>query len=327
MKTVTNDLELKPAFSPLTKPKTFANHIKEVIEKDRFFITGQELLHRKVDKIPCLVDPILPKSGVCGLAGSSDTGKSSLLRQLAISVCSGDEEFLGFRLEGQYNKAIYVSTEDDEYAVSFLLNKSQSIDKEKADGLIFIFETETLLTKLQKILSVQPVDLIIIDAFSDLYGRSMNETNQVRTFLNDYSQLARKHRCLIMFLHHTGKRTEELAPSKHNLLGSQGFEAKMRLVIELRNDPIDPSLRHLCVVKGNYLPQEYKDQSYEIEFRDDLTFEVTGRRKPFDELTPTNKSEIIERVRQLHGEGKTQEEIASMLGISQSTVCRHLKKP
>lgn len=55
------------------------------------------------------------------------------------------------------------------------------------------------MEELDKRLSAKPADLVIVDCFSDLYMGSMNESNQVRLFLNQYSQLASKHKCLIIF--------------------------------------------------------------------------------------------------------------------------------
>lgn len=289
--------------------------------------SASELLSRRIEEIPCLLSPILPKVGICAVAGSSDVGKSSFLRQLAISVTLGDTHFLGFRLKAEHRKVVYVSTEDDEYAISFLLNKANT-DRhqppDRYDGLSFIFETENLLQRLRSQLSQHPVDLVIIDCFSDLYGRSMNDSNQVRTFLNDYSQLAQHFKCLFMFLHHTGKKTDDLLPSKHNLLGSQGFEAKMRLVIELRVDRAMPDIRHLCIVKGNYLPRQFKTESFALRFDDNLCFTDTGERKPFSELIDT-KQELKDQVRVMKGTGLPQKDIAEKLGISPATVSRYLK--
>lgn len=321
-------------FPELKDPKAIVNHvsllqsqISKGEENPKQIFTATELLNRNITEIPQLLEPILPKVGLCGFAGSSDTGKSSFLRQLAVSVGIGESEFLGFKLNASNKRAIYVSTEDDDYAISFLLKKAnieKQLPNELFNGLSFIFDTHNLIEKLDAYLVESKVDLIIIDAFTDLYGKSMNDTNQVRTFLNEYSQLAQKHKCLIIFLHHTGKRTEELAPSKHNLLGSQGFEAKMRLVIELRNDFLHPDKRHLCIVKGNYLPKEYKTESFVMLFNENLQFTMTDERVPFENLKPGNKSEEKEAVRQLKEEGKTQTEIAKELGISQPKVSRLL---
>jgi RecA-family ATPase len=289
---------------------------------------ANELLQRDITSIPTLLDPIFPKVGLIGLAGSSDTGKSSFLRQFAVSVCLGESNFLGFELKPTHRRAIYVSTEDDDFAVSYLLNRINNEKKlipEQYRGLQFVFDTSNLLQTIEHLLIDEPTDLIIIDAFADLYGRSMNDANQVRTFLNEYSQLAQRHKCLIIFLHHTGKRTEDLAPSKHNLLGSQGFEAKMRLVIELRTDQNEPDKRHLCIVKGNYLPKEFKTESFVLSFNDNLIFENTHQRRVFEDLTPSNKSELKNEVKKLNIDGLTQTDIAKKLKISQATVSRFMK--
>lgn len=292
--------------------------------------TADKLLSRGVTVLPTLLDPILPKTGLAALAGSSDTGKSSFLRQLAIAVAIGDKTFLGWKLHLKHERAIYVSTEDDDYAISYLMqkaNQSRKLPSSTYKRLTYIFDTDDLLLSLKAELDAFPVDLIVIDAFTDLYGKSMNDTNQVRTFLNDFSQLAQQYKCLIIFLHHTGKRTEELEPSKHNLLGSQGFEAKMRLVIELRNAPNDCSLKHMCIVKGNYLSREHKELSYALNFNSHLEFSKTGQRLTFSELKFGNRQgDLKQEIEQLKADGFTQEEIASELNISQSKVSRILKR-
>ncbi len=321
---------LKPVIEDLSDPKTIISHIKNItLEEQKSIFSATELLNRKIDKIPCLLDPVFPKVGVCGFAGSSDTGKSSFLRQFAISVSLGEEQFLGFDLCLEHKKAIYVSTEDDDFAISYLLSKAnieKQLKSEDYNGLTFVFDTNNLIETLEKQLNVQKVDLIIIDTFTDIYGKSMNDTNQIRTFLNQFSQLAQRHKCLIIFLHHTGKRTEDLAPSKNNLLGSQGFEAKMRLVIELRTDKVEPQKKHLCIVKGNYLPKEYKTESFVMEFNENLMFKMTDERIPFEELKAGNNQSSIDIVKKLKAKGKTQTQIAKITGISQSTISRYLKK-
>jgi len=301
--------------------------IEKASDDEKQIYSATELLNRKTESLPCLCDPFLQKIGVVALAGGSDAGKSCFLRQLAICVATKQATFLNFPLNAIHNKSVYVSTEDDESAISFLLNKANhglELPSEAYEGLTYIFDTSNLIERLEDILLKEKVDLIVIDAFSDLYGKSINETNQVRTFLNQYSQLAQRYKCLIIFLHHTGKRTEDLIPSKNNLLGSQGFEAKMRAVFELRLDPVEANKRHLCIVKGNYLPREFKTESYVLTLDENLLFEMTDERRPFEELKASDKSELKEQVRALHDKGKTQKEISVTTGLSQPTVSRYL---
>lgn len=161
----------------------------------------------------------------------------------------------------------------------------------------------------------------------------MNEGNQVRLFLNLYSRLANKYQCLIIFLHHCGKRTENFMPSKHNLLGSQAFEAKMRLVLELRSDVADKTAKHLCCVKGNYLSAVYKTESIKLLFSEFLTFRETGERVPFESLVPISgdEDEKYDMVMQLRSEGRTFDEIAKVIGYKDKSgvskfIARYEKK-
>jgi hypothetical protein len=248
-----------------------------------------------------------------------------------MAVASQAKSYLGFEIKARYNRAIYVATEDDESAISSLMHRQLEelyVPKEAFEGLDFIFDTENLIDNLDKNLEERPADLVVVDAFADLYTGPMNENNRVRSFLNLFSQLAHKHNTLFIFLHHTGKRTEVLLPSKHNAIGSQGFEAKMRVMMELRPDPVRHDIRHLCIVKGNYLSEEYKHDSFELRFTSALNFEATGNRIPFamlkerDTEKESADAERLELIKSMREEGKSCREIAEILDISKSTIHR-----
>ena len=301
----------------------------------KYLVNGYEMLLNPSESVDCLVEPLLPRAGVAALVGSSDSGKSTLLRGLAMAVASQAKHYLGFEIKARYNRAIYVATEDDESAISSLMHRQLEelyVPKEAFEGLDFIFDTENLIDNLDKNLEERPADLVVVDAFADLYTGPMNENNRVRSFLNRFSQLAHKHNTLFIFLHHTGKRTEVLTPSKHNAIGSQGFEAKMRVMMELRPDPVRHDIRHLCVVKGNYLSEEYKHDSFELRFTSALNFEATGNRVPFamlKERDTEKESAETERIALMHAlreEGKSYREIGEIVDCSPSTVHKYLTK-
>ena len=251
-------------------------------------VLGSDLIGRDVTEIPMLYDDLILAVGIWAIIGASDTCKSMILRQLAMCIAGG-REFLGRRYRGKHRSVIIVCTEDDELSISFLLkmqNESIGVSEYDLANVRFIFDTADLLKKLAAELERQPADLVIIDAFGDVFDgkKELNQNNQVRTFLNDYNTIAKKHECSLCFLHHTGKRTEELEPNKNNSIGSQGFEAKMRLVVELRIDASDESLRHFCIVKGNYMPSTAKTSSYVLKMDEKCVFTDTNSRKPFEEL-------------------------------------------
>ena len=297
---------------------------------------ASEMIMTTPAESPTLLEPILPRQGVVALVGSSDSGKSSLLRGLAMAIVSGKEEYIGFRLNTRYRRAIYVSTEDDQLSIGSLMRRQTGsptgLEAMEYDGLHFIFDTDNLLATLELGLKSYVPDVVIIDAFADLYGGPMNENNRVRGFLQAFSLLATKYDTLFIFLHHTGKRTESLAPSKHNAIGSQGFEAKMRLMMELRPDPVRHDIRHLCIVKGNYLPAEYKHDSFELRFDESLNYTATGERVPFALLRERNfdaeaeEAQKLELIRSMREEGMTYQQIADELGYKDgSSIQKKLK--
>ncbi len=210
--------------------------------------SGLNLFKFNDEELPKLIDPIFPKVGLVSLVGSSDTGKSTILRQLALSVALGLDNFLGYKIDTKTRNVIYIRTEDDSTSTSISLKRQikglktfNEFPDESLNHLKFIFDfnftsndDDNLFKKLENDLSTHGADLIIIDAFTDIFSGDINSSTKVREFLNTFSTLSKKHNTLILFLHHTGKRTDKFTASKDNVLGSQAFEAKMRVLLELK---------------------------------------------------------------------------------------------
>lgn len=299
-------------------------------------ITGEEILQMEGDSLPYLIDPLFPKSGLVGFGGSSDTGKSTFLKQLATAVARGESQFLGFPLHVTHRSVIYVSTEDDKDAVKTVLKmqRKKGTRASTIKGLRFLFYTERIYEQVARELKRSPADVVIIDALSDIVSGDLNQSSVVRPFLDKFSNLSKKHECLIIFLHHTSKKAEGQVPKKGNLLGSQGFEAKCRLVALLVRDPLEDHIRHFCLVKGNYLSDEYKSKSYVLKFNEDLTFDYTNDRVPLEDLKESEDKqkkkkelqELQKRAWELREQGWKLESIAKEVKRHPSRVSCWLKE-
>ena len=299
-------------------------------EMSEYFKGADQLKNQKIKEVDYLVDRLIPRGTLCSLVGESDTGKSSLLRQLAVSVAYGDETFIGFKLNNQCRNVVYVSTEDGEMNTGVWLNKhfgKDTVDHGALTQLKFLFITENLYENLKEVIKNNCVDLLIIDSYADIFEGSMNDSNIVRSFLTKYNELANMYGVTIIFLHHTKKSSEGALPNKNSILGSQGFEAKMRSVMMLTKDKDDDSSRHLCVVKNNYLPEKDKKLSYVLRFNENLSFEATGERVDFNNL---DNPEYMDLAKDLRNEGKSLRDIVSALNeegfkVGKSTLQRKLK--
>lgn len=305
---------------------------------------GYQLYSAGAVSIPKLLSPFLQTTGLASVVGESDSGKSTFLRQLAISIALKLEDFLGFQLNGRTNKVIYVSTEDDPDSIRYTLKQqvdsilleNENADVKSLENIQFIFDTHNLPDNLNRKLTQDPVDLIIIDAFTDVFDKELNANTQVRSFLNTYDQIAKTHKCLIIFLHHITKTGSQKAPSKNNIIGSQGFEAKMRVVLEIRPMKSKHNTVKLMVLKANFLKSEYKKLVFSLERSEKFVFKKVGvydrtedndrESKPITKSIPKSKDPIIlEHIKKLKEDGLTNRAIETKLkekgiNISKSTI-------
>lgn len=303
----------------------------------------RELLENPAERQPVLVEPLFPQCGLGAVIGSSDCGKSTLLRQLAACVACG-RDFLLWKTFPVHKRVLYVSTEDDSGAMSELLkrqNKAWQLSKEEAERVEFLFSCDCIAEKVEACLVAKPVDLVIIDTFGDICKDDISQSNNIRNLLNLFADTARRHGCFILFAHHIRKTGENTAPSKLNALGSQAFEAKMRVLIELRRGKRNKDLLHLCIVKGNYLPNDYKQQSFDLQTDSDMNFTATGGRTELSEINsylpvipPVNEEQLAlmqqkekdkETIIKLYKQGKSIREISELVPQSKSTVQRIIK--
>lgn len=279
--------------------------------------SGTELLAMKETEIPMLLKGILKKVGIATLAGSSDVGKSFLCLDLALAICSNDATVFGVDINKNYGRALLVSTEDDEIDVAVRLKNLVNGRKIDMDRLTVIFAPTNPLKEIRDELKKNPVDLIILDTFGDLFTENINQSVDVRKFFKPYKELATEHQCAILFNHHIGKSKEmNGSPSKSDLLGSQGIESASRTVLMLSKKP--DGKRVLSVVKGNSLPEKFKHNGIELEFSPETGFTPTGKMitRTEDDSKTGFTPEQVALIKKLHEEkGNVKEAAIALKGL------------
>ena len=68
----------------------------------------------------------------------------------------------------------------------------------------------------------------------------------------------------MLFVHHINKKAYRLSPGQEHIQGGSGLTQKTRSAIQLSEG--DGNIRYFTVVKGNYCPKEYKQNSLELIF-------------------------------------------------------------
>ena len=293
-------------------------------EGPRFcYSTAGNLLTTDIEHAPSIWGDFFPRNGVVCLAGESECGKSIFLRQLAIEYCTNTTgRFLGMKFDNLYKRALYISTEDDYYAFSALLQKQCSelnVKPEDLKKMYVAFETNKVIEKIQNFLHYDAqVGLIIIDCLNDILPNQATSDIALRKFLNKLQDIATYSDSLIIVSHHTSKYARKRIPSKNNLKGPQGIQERCRTVFELRTDSFQKNIKHLCVVKANYINDEDKKKSYMLELSPQLIFKNTGRRADIDTLTlmPDSIAEKVQKYKALRDSGLKGDELAKAMGFA-----------
>jgi RecA-family ATPase len=315
------------------------NTTKQIdLSKDQF--TLEELLELDVTEIPFLVEKLIPKESITFIAGSSDVGKSLFYTQLALLLILDKKEFVGLKINSKHKRVIIVSTEDGAVAISSRIRKQlngATIETSIRKRMIVLTTSTNLESRIEKLLKEQNTDLVVIDAFADVYGGDINTSNQVRAFLNNFTRLAREYKCAVLIVHHIGKGKEKQGASKSHLLGSVGIEGKARQVIILSQPDLHSSKRHLSIVKGNYVSVEDKKKTIVLDFdsktltynKSEVMYKV-GEDIPKQKQTKKGRKrdpELVAKARKLRNEGAKLEAIAKVVGKDKSTVSRWLNEP
>lgn len=247
-------------------------------KKYGYLVTGEEMLLHPIKQLPCLWEPYFPQQGLISLTGASDVGKTSFLRQLAITNVLKENSFLGNPLYVRHGRALYLATEDSKMSMQFALQNSidtARVKPSQLQELCYLINPTNPYSAIEEQLKAAKTDLVIVDSFADVFRGNLNDNTAVRGFLDKYQRLSEKYDTLFIFLHHTRKNAENGNASKNNVNGSQGIEAKMRLVMELKK-PDNSNRRDLYFTKGNYLPESLKSQALQLTFDNKQQFQLIG---------------------------------------------------
>lgn len=266
-------------------------------DEEKFVYDGIEIIEFGQMSPQYLMPPIFPQKGTAVLAGKPDTGKSQIARQLCIHVALGLKQFIGFDLKIKHQRSVYVATEDGMEACSFLYQQQlKGLGQQPTKNIQFIiadtFEQEEVLKHLDETLTAAPADLVVVDSFGDIFkGFDSNSNMAMRNTVKIFDRIAKKHNCLILFVHHINKGAYRQAPGQEHIQGGAGLVQKVRLAIQLTQG--EGFLKYFTVVKGNYCPRDYKANAIELEFSEEnFLFTPTGNLVPIEQLgVQPNKEE------------------------------------
>lgn len=212
-----------------------------------------------------IIPGLLPYDSLFALVGGSDSGKSLLALQFAVSYVL-KQDFLGLKVNGG-KKVLYFALEDSKSSIDRrskkLLTEVNNDDLAGIKKRIFISHVkEAISEQIEKhLLSHPDTGMVIVDTFAELSaGMDINSSGDIRSLLRPFHELSLKYEIAICFIHHIGKSSEkEGGFSKLRIVGSQAFEASMRAVFELKKN--SNGHHSIAVVKGNDIGEDFKSHN------------------------------------------------------------------
>lgn len=307
------------------QPNTFDNILKEVISQEVEDVSGTDLEDKvtysfydlwndRNEELALLIPDLMPAVGLLMLLGEDGIGKTQIARQLLLNIGFGIPEFLGQPLNARHGRGMFVATEDSHqdfikaakmqvYGLKQFENVKPGTPIDFVEGTNFD-DYKQILAEIERLLSLNPYDVIVIDALSDLFvliNGEINSNTVARQILNPLQAIANRHQTLIIILHHASKSAMQkkrergqILVEKNDCQGASAITQKPRTVLALSNDPAE-NINYLHCVKANGLPRKFKETAFKMSFNEEsLLHEVIDFAPVFETgNTSTGKKDAL----------------------------------
>jgi len=227
------------------------------IDLEKVIMTDRQLYDVDVSRFRFFLGDFLPSTGVCCVSGLQGVGKSSWLLQLSLAAAYGHTEFLGYKMQTVHGgKVLFVASEDNSVFTSKRYRTQLHNLGEKPNGNFnFLaadaFDHDELMYILTCRLEQERFDCIILDVFSDFYGRADGNSNsQVRDLMKKWSVLANKYETLVILVAHINKSAYSGRVTLQSVQGASALTQRSRAVLALTQGEDD--IVWLSVIKSNY---------------------------------------------------------------------------
>jgi len=259
------------------------------------------------------------------LCGSPHAGKSTLARQIALSVVHG-EPFLG-RETVKSKVAYWQSEETEQDAYEDFFKSGMKPD----DNIVILHSAENNHKELNTLLSDDPdIRLVIIETLDDfLQMDDIGKNPDARRAFEKFdAEIVAKHasRCSFVAIHHFKKSDEQRGSSLHKILGATVIAGKTDCKIYVRQVNDSDPRRILSAQTRKGLPIEptyliFTEETTSVTLGQTLAEERAESKKAFVSMNQAElQNRCIEVVAQ--NQGLTKTECCKRVGGHRNSVAR-----
>ncbi len=285
---------------------------------------------------------------VCILFADTGKGKSILAVQIGDAISKGigisvftleaakqQVLYLDFELSDKQFEARYSIKHGDFFTHHYIFDenfKRGEIDQNSFMPEGFNDIEKYLNFSLEYEIAVSGVKVLIVDNITFL--KNATETaKDALPLMKELIRLKKKHNLSILCLAHTPKRDLSRPLTVNDLQGSKMLSNFADSIFAIGESAKDKNLRYLKQIKARNTEIIYDAENVATcqvtKPENFLMFEFLSfgsEREHLKDFSANDRDELIARAKNLSADGKTQREIADVLGISAMTVNRYLKK-
>ncbi len=295
-----------------------------------------------------LFDSFWFENELCILFAESGAGKSALATQIANAIASASSIFNGqIKIESAEQKVLYFDFELSDKQIEIRYSAKSADSKTCVDHYEFSpnflraemssdfnkpadqpFE-DYLIECLEQAIIQEGVRVVVIDNITFL----RTETERAKDALPLMKKLKKLKSALnlsILVLAHTPKRDLSKPLTRNDLAGSKMLINFADSAFTLGESAKDSGVRYLKQIKVRNCAMSYDADNVVVcslgkNKENFLGFEFIAyghESEHLRELTEDKREELIAKILQLNGSGKTQRSIAEQVGVSQAKVSR-----
>lgn len=312
------------------------SHLKQSSDIGLFTILdGNEWLEQaKKRPIPNTLFLCLWYEGeICILFADTNLGKSILAVQIAIDLAADYKIlYFDFELSDKQFEARYSNNYKDHYKFPKNFYRAE-INPDKADYREAGFDTieDYLNNSIEHAIITTGANILIIDNLT--YLRSETEkAKDALPLMKHLKALKAKYNLSLLALAHTPKRDLSKPITRNDLQGSKMLMNFCDSSFSIGESTKDKSLRYIKQIKERATEKVYDAENvlvYQIvKPHNYLHFERLGYGRESEHLkqiTEKDRESLIEKTKELSGQGKSQRQISCELGISLGAVNKYLK--
>lgn len=287
---------------------------------------------------------------LCILFADTNVGKSILAVQIADRISRGSLERESLKTECEAQKVVYFDFEltakqfesrfserregSDEYVDHYEFHRNfyrAEINPETSDIGSFVKFEDFLNHALETTVVSSGTKVLIIDNLTYLRDETENARNAL-PLMKYLKSLKAKHGLSILALAHTPKRDSTKPLGRNDLQGSKILINFCDSAFAIGESAKNIGTRYLKQIKARNTEIIYHADNVlmatVVKSDSFLHFEFAETAAEQDHLKVLNdkqRLEMMDKVRELSAEGKSQRQIADLLKISQMTVSRYLK--